>query len=282
MVITNGMGTTLAGVPIHGIDPAGVRWKTSEIDGWWAAPGSTGELSQRPYRNGGWPSEAFEQSKVLVVGGTLYASDRPTARAAVEKLMAALPLDDPKPLVVHEDGLERHALVRQGGTPIVKWTSDRSIKWDLQLEAPDGRRFSGNGSGPSYSTTTYLPEVSGGLTAPFTAPFTVPGVVTSGSVTITNAGTAETPVKATMYGPLDNPVLRSGDRVMRFNLSLGPNDFLVVDLDARTVKLNGQATRRGRMSGSWITVKPGDTLSFESATYAPTARMVVEWSDSWR
>lgn len=282
LIIVEGMGVTLAGVPVHGVDAAGVEWVAEGVGGWWAAPESSGELSRRAYRDGAWAEPAFHVGKTLVVSGGLIAPDRVKARDAVENLMGAVPLDVPAALVVSEDGLDRHMMVRQEGQPIVEWLSDRVVRWNVQLQAPDPRRFSGDGVAPTYSAITYLPEQSGGLTAPFTAPFTVPGVVTSGSVTVTNKGTARTPVRATMYGPLDNPVLRSGTQSMTFNLSLDATEYLVVDLDARTAKLNGQASRRGTMTGHWITVAPGDSLSFDASTYSSAARMIVEWSDSWR
>ena len=56
---------------------------------------------------------------------------------------------------------------------------------------------------------------------------------------------------------------------------------LVVDQDARSVRLNG-VSRRGAMRGEWLAPVPGDRLVFDAGSFVEAARMTVSWSDSWK
>jgi hypothetical protein len=68
---------------------------------------------------------------------------------------------------------------------------------------------------------------------------------------------------------------------MDFSLTVGPGQFLEVDLDKKTVKLNG-VNRRNALSGPWITPAAGTELKFNASSYNANARMTVQWSDAWR
>lgn len=140
-------------------------------------------------------------------------------------------------------------------------TSSRTFAWD---GAP----------GNSLSTMSS----TGGLQVPFQ----IVATVVSGSVTLTNGGNARPPVLVTFTGPVTNPVLRSSDGgVMRFNIVLSAGQQLAVDLDAKTVKLNG-VNRRNALVGSWIVPAAGMELRFDADSYNPDALMTVQWSDAWR
>ncbi|WP_139244786.1 hypothetical protein [Arthrobacter woluwensis] len=56
---------------------------------------------------------------------------------------------------------------------------------------------------------------------------------------------------------LTNPQITDdlGNR-MTFNLVLTVGQFLVIDLDKKTILLNGTASRRTALRGSWINPRP--------------------------
>lgn len=273
---------SLAGGALEGL-AAGVEWSCNKLVGWWESTGTTGQVVQRSYQSGGWADEAFAEPRTLVVGGLLRAPDRVTARVAVEALQGLLSRNVLVPFVVSEDGLSRYVMVRQEGKPVVEWITDTLVSWDIQLVAPDYRRFSGAGPTPTYSATVPLPRTQGGRVRPYTLPARISATVVSGSVDVVNVGSAVPPVVVRFDGPVSGPTVRMSDgQWLSFDLDVLPGQSLVVDLDARTVLLNG-VSRRGTMRGRWLVLGPGgSSLSFDAASYDEAARMTVSWSDSWK
>lgn len=273
---------SLAGGALEGLS-AGVEWSCNTLTGWWESTGTTGQVVQRAFQSGGWADQAFSEPRTLVVGGLLRAPDRPSARVAVEGLMALLSVDQLVPFVVTEDGLTRHVMVRQEGKPVIEWLTDTLISWNVQLVAPDWRRFAGDGSGPTRSVMVRLPSTTGGRRRPYTLPATIGASVVSGSVDVVNVGTAPARVVVSFTGPVSSPTVRMPDgQWMTFALDVLAGQVLEVDFDARTVLLNG-VSRRGSVRGRWLVFGPGsNNLIFDAASYNEAARMTVSWSDSWK
>ena len=68
------------------------------------------------------------------------------------------------------------------------------------------------------------------------------------------------------------------------NSTLQEGEFLVIDTDARSVLLQGTASRRSTMlpGSDWFALKPGATpVLFRARDYAPAARLTAEWRDAW-
>ena len=274
---------SLAGGALEGLS-AGVEWSCNTLVGWWEATGTTGQVVQRAFQSGGWANQAFSEPRTLVVGGLLRAPDRPAARLAIEGLMSLLSVNELVPLVVTEDGLTRHAMVRQEGKPVVEWLTDTLVSWNVQLVAPDWRRLAGDGSGATRSVSTGLPSSSGGLVFPASAPFLFDAVVVSGEVAVVNVGTAPAPVVVSFQGPVSNPSvqLRESGEVMSFALDVLAGQVLEVDFDRRSVRLNG-VSRRGSLRGRWFDLSSGSsTLKFDAAAFSSAATMTVSWSDAWK
>lgn len=283
MQVVNGVGTTLAGFELSGVDAAGVSWKVNDIEAWDDLPGTTGQSYQQAYGDGAWVDEAFWEAQPLRLLGRIYAPDRASAADALSRLKAAVPMRSPRPLVVSSDGLVRHRMVRLEGKPKFPPVTDQFIRFDIQLTDPLGRLLSGDGTtGFTHSAVTSLPVVTGGLVVDgLQAPFQVVATAAAGSVTVTNGGNARPPV-AVLLTNVVNPTITADDgQVMRFAITVGAGQTLEVDLDAKTVKLNG-VNRRNTLSGGWIVAADGTELSFNASTYNATARMTVRWSDAWR
>jgi hypothetical protein len=283
MRVVNGYGVSLNGFDLAGLDEFGVSWKINALEGWDDMPGSTGKSIQKEYSDGGWVDEAFLEPLSLRALGRIYAPDRPLATAALGRLKRVVPVRSLRPLAVMSDGLLRHRMVRVEGKPKFPPTTDQHIAIDLQLSAPDPRIFSGDGAaGYTYSASTALPQTSGGVqVGVLQAPFQVTADTVSGSVLITNQGDATPPVKVLITNAVNPSISTADGQRMSFALTVGSNQTLEVDLDRKTVKLNG-VNRRNSLSGQWITPKAGTELNFNASTYNATARMTVQWSDAWR
>jgi hypothetical protein len=280
------------GLPLTGKDDRGVRWQVRKpLRGWWGPTGSNGEAVQRSYQDGAWLGKAYAPPRTLVVEGllTVSAGDGPEGHRhlldSLDTLYGALPMDDVAPFVVTENGYTRHVLARLDGTPAdPEWFNPWRVRYDFQLITEDHRKFSGDGTTPTHMMETGLPTQTGGLAFPASFPTRFDADIVTGIIPITNEGNARPPVTVTIHGPGAGPIIRSGDgQSMPFDITLDVGQFLVVDLDRKTVKLNGQASRRGALRGRWINLAPGsNTLMFDAASYNPGTRFSVAWYDAWK
>jgi hypothetical protein len=268
------------------VDEFGVQWGFKKLVGWWDDTATTGKVTQNAYEDGGWADEAFEEARSLVVEGIAHG-DPLTIPAAIDRLKAAIPARLFEPLVVEEAGKVRHVLARKDGKPTIVWDGWKTLTFSIQLIASDTRLLAGDGSTAyAHSVSVGLPFSSGGVQigngTSLQAPFQITATVVSGSVTITNEGNTTPPTLITLTGPLPNPVIRTTDgQLMQFNITLDSGQALAVDLDAKTVKLNG-VNRRNALVGAWIVPEAGTVLTFDADSYNPDALMTVQWSDAWR
>lgn len=264
-------------------DDAGIYRVFDDLVGWWDPTESTGEIVQNAYQSGGWPDDAYENSRNLALKGTIFGDDRPAVRNAFEEFLGSLSVRELSPFVVIEHGLTRHVMARRQGKPITSYKGFFKAAIDVQFAAPDYRRLSGDGSGPTHVVETGLPTQSGGLAFPAVFPATFDADVVTGVVEITNAGTAPPPVTVTIHGPSSSPIIRTDDgQQMPLDITLDVGQFLEVDLDRKTIKLNGQASRRSALRGKWINLRPDNVLMFDAVSYNPETRFVVSWYDAWK
>ncbi|SEC96638.1 phage distal tail protein [Arthrobacter woluwensis] len=155
-----------------------------------------------------------------------------------------------------------------------------------------GDYFDG-GSAPSGGYTFRYTSTAGKSTsekvqlAGLTVPFAITATVTNNAVTVGSSGTGTPRVVVTIAAVnthLTNPQITDdlGNR-MTFNLVLTVGQFLVIDLDKKTILLNGTASRRTALRGSWINPRPGMTLTFNAEGFLSTnqATATVAWTDTW-
>ncbi|QAY16129.1 minor tail protein [Arthrobacter phage Sonali] len=106
-----------------------------------------------------------------------------------------------------------------------------------------------------------------GLRFPETPPFTF-GSSTGGSMVLTNAGDYDAFPLFAINGPVSRPkiTLSSTGEFLRLNTTLASGDILLVDMQAKTVTLNGANRNIDVAPGSsFFTLPPGDsTIGFIS------------------
>lgn len=266
------------GLTIGSLDAGGVRWYLEQLVGWDGAP-STGEMQQRLYRHGAWSNRAFLAPRILQLQGHATGTQDALYRAA-DRLMNAIPLEEPEFVTVAEGATQRIVGARQHDDPLVEM-GPGWFRFDVALQCPDPRRLSGS----EFAVTARLPSSVGGLTLPFTVPFTIDAVVTDNTVTVVNDGNVEAPARLRITGPCQTPVVRHAeqDRQLLFGINLSAGQFLDVDLDEHTVLLNGTANRRGVVVGQWFTIQPGaQELAFDAAAFDPAATCRITWRSAWR
>ena len=90
-----------------------------------------------------------------------------------------------------------------------------------------------------------MTTTTGGLTFDLTFDLTFSASSGGDTVTVTNDGNVPTPAVFTIDGPVSNPTIENTTlgKELSFDIVLGASDQLVVDTAARTVVLNGTASR---------------------------------------
>lgn len=266
--------------------------KALDVKNWSAGPGTNGEVFQHANRHGGWIDDAYDTSPRYIIPGTVKGPDSTAVREAVTALVAAIPRNELGPLTVDEGGLVRTAQVRlDQAPPDVEWHTDTLASFTIQLVAPDARLLEGTGAGYAFqSGLVRLPQTSGGLRIKPEGlrirPLRVKGITTSGSVTLSTVGNATPPTLVRVNGPVPDftitAVTGGSIQVQRYTEPVPAGQFVDIDLNARTVKINGQVNRRNKLVGNWIDPANGTLFKFSSSTYNTTASMEIFSSSAWR
>lgn len=273
------MTVTLGTLALVGTDADGVRWSTQgPTSNWWDGPASTAAAVQKPRGNGGWSGDAYNQAAHITVPVLLSAPTSVALDGALDRLKAAASLS--MTTLTWDDG--RYVLVKREDAVLVKRHSPTVALASVQLLAPDPRRF-----GQTLTVSTALPASSGGLTIPFTIPFSIDATTVSGQVSLTNPGNVAGPVRLRIDGPVTGPVVThvSSGRALVFasSLVLGAGQWVEVDMEARTVLENGQASRNGWVtSRGWSQFEPGDnTWAFTAVSYDAGSLLTVTAVGAW-
>jgi hypothetical protein len=218
--MTGGIGITLAGMPLTGVDSSGAEWITTDMGGW-GSPPSTLTPVQKTRAPGAWLSPRQLTPRTLSIGGMVrgasVATRRPeTIRDALDRLAAAASIDGAT-LAVTEGGLTRSCTVYRHDELLVTWLTDSLAQWSLGLVAVDPRKY-----GAQIVASTGLPTTSGGLTFPVTFPVTYSGVSASGIVSINNPGNTTGPVTIRIDGPCTAPKIRHDGSGARMTVTTAP------------------------------------------------------------
>jgi hypothetical protein len=286
-----GVHLRLGELLITGMRPEAQPWGGliwfQTLTGWWDAPSTTGDSTQYLAADGAWTNTAYWTPRVIEITGLLTGPDRASVRQGIETLMGQIPKNNLVPLVVMEDGLIRHCMVRMAGDPAADWADGPKLmaSWNIQLVAPDPRRLAGDGTqstGWVDLGPTGLPASTGGLTFPTTFPAIFPTETISGRVLLGVTGTTTPNAIVEFRGPVTRPGIRdttTGTHLW-FDLDLDAGDTLTIDLRTRVSLLNG-VSRRGARRGQWVEVRNGAVLEFTAASYNADARMLVRTQEAW-
>lgn len=136
-----------------------------------------------------------------------------------------------------------------------------------------------------------LNTVSGGTPSAngFIVPVIVPIVTTGGTngdITATNNGTYPVNPIITLSGVLTNPRIynKTTNLLMQFNISLGISDSLVVDMENKTIILNGQTNKMNTKTtdSRFFNLQVGDNIiNLTSGVSNESGTMSVEFRDGY-
>lgn len=240
----------------------------------------------RAWSHGSWSGAEWTDQVVIPMRLVVLAAGAAGWMSAMQQLLAAF--------APSNNDIELRFVI--GGVEYVMFGRPRLVD-------PEARMIDGTGyvqaafvaldprvySGVEHSVVLGLPSTSGGLTVPVTAPLTIPATVTAGRATIVNAGTAPVGLKLRIDGPATEPrvllLTPAGTAIVRMWLTLTAGQWLDIDTAAKTVYLNGTASRRGQATGDGIgwPILPNGTaeLAFDSPVYDAAALLTAKWRDAW-
>lgn len=247
----------------------------------WAAPVVRSGGQDRPARStGAYPGiddlgERTVEAE-LRIAGTTYADVQ-----ASRRLLAAawkLPASGTVPLIWMEDDGVKYRL--DGKPNLLDPRVQPNVPSDAKFIASDPRIYAAT---LTQLSTTFSTS-SGGLTFSAAAPFVFGTGGTGGTIDAANAGTIETPYVLVFTGPLVAPTLEhtAQAKILAFTGTLAAGETLVVDSQARTVMLNGTASRYLWLTAAsqWFTLQPGSNgLTFTGASGSGSVQ--VSYRSAW-
>lgn len=244
----------------------------------------------RPQQHGSYADNGYEDGLLGAIKGKILASTL-AGRAALEDallkcLRSTLGEDGTATLSWTEPGsstprqirglqlVERVQLVAEVGS---------IMAFAFQLAA---ERSTAEAQTESTTSSDALSGTGGGLSFPATFPWTFTGSA-GGQASVTNNGTATAYPLLRIYGNITTPTIThlGSGKQLTFSGSVGPGDFLEIDLFERTVKLNGTTTRLNLLniaSSRWFGLPPGaNILRLSGGTYDGSARLDVIMRDAY-
>lgn len=284
---------TLAGTTFNGgTDLNGNTWWVTEEQGWSGSPSPRTGRTDRPWTQGQYRIPNYNSSRIISLSGRTVCQSL-SGRRLAEHQLAQLCWD---PTLLYtlscteETGILSAQVERDAATQVVIDSGGLSLTWSLQLAAPDPRKYATTVSG-----STGVASQTGGLSWPLDwtgggAGGLNWGTVTStGTITLTNSGTADTwPVItfAANGGTIVNPAaLDANGNLLSFNLTLSGTDQLVLTTNpiGRTVLLNGADRRSAMTSAQWFSIYPGSTdpVSFTASSTSGSPLMTISYAPAY-
>lgn len=297
---------TLAGLQLHppAIDGTGYLIDDGTgggvqggFTGWYGAPAPRTEYTAQPAQAGSfWSPFAFAEERAIAISGTLVMPTSAALLAAQRALAAICPRPDTLyPLVVADDAGTLTAQVQRSAAVLINPISQLACAWSISVTAPDPRRYdmanpsSGSTSLPSsMSGLNWTGGGAGGLdwTGGGAGGLSWGSMTSSGTVTLTNPGLADSWPVLVLSGTLTNPVItnQTTGQVLAYTGTLGPSDQLVITTSARSVLLNGSADRRPLLTpAQWASVDAASsaTFSLSSSSGADTGALAATLYPAW-
>lgn len=284
-------GITFANNPTPDTD--GITWLLSRLDGWHGGVGVNSPRLNRPQGHGTFAQPAFRQGRLVVIEGTALCDSRSVAAIAQRKLSALLADGSFGDLLVEDMDVESlTASVQLGAAPDVDWSlSGNVVRFQLPLYAPDPLRYS-----DPIALSTGFPNLIGGLRYDLytdglgsTLGYLDYGEPSeTGTVTLSNPGTADIPVLIQVVGPVDEAgfdVIQVGTgKRLTFEDPVGAGSTLVLDGATGAVVIDGVADRGGRLTWrDWPIVPAGGSVELLFSPRGPRseAQMTAVYRPGW-
>lgn len=277
---------TLNGFPLYGVDGNGCEWHVTfqDVSGLFDGVASTLKTSEKVMTDGWYGNLPRLQGRTITVEGYIIGRCTESCINAWNAFKSVL---DPGGmlLIARLGDIGRQVRVWQSGSaPLIKWAGVNILRFSVGLTSLSPYLY---GLG-SVSGITGLPRSSGGMLFPYhfgdgdsLSSWMWSENVVSGQVSLSNEGTAPSPVMIRIDGPVVDPqVSHSGSgHVIAFDMSLGAGHYATINGVTHEILIDGTDPARGRVvRREWSQAEPGlNGWGFNAGEYSAEARMMVSF-----
>lgn len=278
---------TLNGFPLFGVDDNGCEWHVTfqDVSGLYDGVASTLKTSEKTMTDGWYGNLPRLQGRTITVEGYIIGRCTESCIMSWNAFKSVWDCAGMR-LVARLGNIGRQAQVLQSAAaPLVKWAGVNMLKFSLGLTSLSSCLYGLD----AVSGSSYLPSTSGGMTFPYGFDDSTGSgsrwmwseTVVSGSVNLSNEGTASSPVTIRIDGPVVNPQVShvGSGHVIAFNMSLGVGHYATVNGVTHEILIDGTDPARGRVvRREWSQAEPGSNIwAFNASEYSSTARMSVSF-----
>jgi phage-related protein len=257
------------------------------VDGLKALPSLRIQDSDRGYQDGTISGRDFLNARTVTMTIQIMSGNGLSAQANYNLLQAALQPQQSgtSPLqfqLAPGDNFQYvNARVRKAMATVDPDYTYGKIKAQYEFYCPDPRYY-------DYTTQTanMTPTQPLGRTYNRTYNLTFGGGSQTQTATVLNNGDTTTYPIITIYGPVTNPVVGSttSSQALSFNYTMIQSDVISINLQYRTVLLNGNPARNLlKGSSQWFAATPGTNLFYftGSATTVGQTNATVQWNNAY-
>ena len=258
-----------------------------QVDGLEALPTLRVQDSDRGYQDGMFSGRDFFAGRTITLTLQIMSGNGLSAQANFNLLQAALQPQQTGTTVLQfqlsiGDNFQYvNARVRKGISTVDPDYTYGKIKAQYEFFCPDPRYY-------DYTTQTasMTPTQPLGRTYDRTYNLTFGGGSQTQTATVVNNGTTTTYPIITIYGPVTNPVVGSltSSQALSFNYTMIQSDTILIDLQYKTILLNGNPARNLLLGSSqWFAAAPGTSLFYFTGTGTTIGQTnaTVQWNNAY-
>lgn len=278
---------TLNGFPLYGMDANGCEWHVTfqDVKGLFDGVPSTLQTENKVMSDGWYGNSPRLQGRTITVEGHIIGQCTESCVNAWEAFKSVLDTAGMLLTVRLGDIIRQVRVWQSSSAPLVKWAGVNILHFSLGLTSLSPCLY---GVEP-VSGSSGLPSTSGGMVFPYTFVGSDASLsswiwsenVLSGSVALTNTGTASSPVMIRIDGPVVKPQVlhtRTG-HVMAVDMTFGSGHYVTINGVTHEILIDGSDPVRGCVSRrEWSHAEPGlNVWSFSASEYSDAARMTVSF-----
>jgi hypothetical protein len=245
---------------------AGSPWQILDVDGLEGLPDLRVQDDNRGYNDGMFSGRDFYAGRLLTFTINVFASATASAWANLNTMQQALrPQQSGTSLLQFQlsaDGnlQQIYGRVRTRHAVVDPEYTYGFIRTQVTIFCPNPKYYD-----DAAQTLSMTPQQVAGRAYNRTYNLTYGGGSLTNIVTVVNTGWADTGPLITINGPVTNPTITNPvtGAYMTFATTLAATDSLVIDLENKTVTLNGSSARNLLLGGStWLTAFANSNTQF--------------------
>lgn len=283
---------TLNGFPLYGTDSYECEWHVTfqNVSGLFDGVGSTLQTKDKAWSDGWFSNIPVAQGRSIAIEGHIIGKCAENCINAWDAFKRSFNITS-QSLVVELGNISRQVQVMQSSSaPLVEWAGVNILKFSIGLTALDSYLYDTQ----SVSGKTGLPHTQGGMTLPYHFEDIDTGkgstwvwseTTVSGSVPLTNTGSAPSPVTIRIDGPVLNPQVehRPSGHIMAFKLSLGDGHYILINGATHEILIDGTDPARGSVTRrEWGYAEVGEnSWMFSAEEPSDNAQMTVTFNPAY-